>query len=351
MTDERPLAADAATRRRLAVIGGGVMGMATAVAAARLGGERVQVDVYEQHAVGWEGGASIDATRAIRASYGGQEHYSRWVAEVTPMWAALEEEAGRTLFVRSGFAWLSHDPDRVLPVDPEGGAQNAAWSSGRDYLEQGVRVLRGLGLRADLLDAADVRERFPQMADAGVQLALHEPDAGVLYARESVFALRDVALRRGVRIHDGAKLVEVAPTAGGCGLRFADGSSVEADAAVLATNAWTNGLLPGFDRRMPGGPLQCGELPVILIAPRPEEAAAFAPERLPFFVFNDRMFYGSPLTNGAVKLGIGDPWRTIANPEAREPARPEYRAQILEAAMQMLPGLRGATLVQEKTCF
>ena len=42
-----PLSQDRVTRRRIAVIGGGLMGTATAYAAARLGGGAVTVDLCE----------------------------------------------------------------------------------------------------------------------------------------------------------------------------------------------------------------------------------------------------------------------------------------------------------------
>jgi glycine/D-amino acid oxidase-like deaminating enzyme len=38
-------------RRRIAVVGGGLMGMATAYAAARLGGPAVSVDLYEANQI------------------------------------------------------------------------------------------------------------------------------------------------------------------------------------------------------------------------------------------------------------------------------------------------------------
>src|SRR5581483_1326482 len=61
----RPLGAEERTRRRLAVIGGGLVGLATAWAAAQIGGDQIEVDLYEAVAIAHEGG-----TWSLRASAG-----------------------------------------------------------------------------------------------------------------------------------------------------------------------------------------------------------------------------------------------------------------------------------------
>ena len=95
------------TRRRIAVVGGGLMGMATAYAAARLGGGAVRVDLYEANQVGHEAGASIDSTRLFRHAYGEWSHYTRWAAETFPLWLDLERQSGRQLYVKSGSVWAA----------------------------------------------------------------------------------------------------------------------------------------------------------------------------------------------------------------------------------------------------
>src|SRR5438093_13384177 len=94
----RPLDAEQIARRRLAVIGGGLIGTATAYAAARLGGERVRVELYEAATVGHPGGASIDVQRAFRYAYAEQEHYSRWTMATVPLWRDLERQSERAPF-------------------------------------------------------------------------------------------------------------------------------------------------------------------------------------------------------------------------------------------------------------
>src|SRR5436305_1996387 len=91
-----PLPKDLVTRRSIAVVGGGLMGTATAYAAARIGGAAVSVDLYEANQIGHEGGASIDSVRLFRHAYGELSHYTGWAMETFPLWRDLEGQSSRT---------------------------------------------------------------------------------------------------------------------------------------------------------------------------------------------------------------------------------------------------------------
>jgi glycine/D-amino acid oxidase-like deaminating enzyme len=112
-----PLPADQVARRRIAVVGGGLMGTATAYAAARLGGAGVAVDLYEAQQIGYEGAASSDTVRLFRHAYGELAHYTRWAVETFPLWRDLERQSGQTLYVQTGSVWAAHAQQHV-PVPP-----------------------------------------------------------------------------------------------------------------------------------------------------------------------------------------------------------------------------------------
>jgi len=97
-----PLPEDRVTRRRVVVVGGGLMGTATAYAAARVGGGAVSVHLYEANQIGHEGGASIDSARLFRHAYGELSHYTRWAMATFPLWRDLERQSSRTLYVQTG---------------------------------------------------------------------------------------------------------------------------------------------------------------------------------------------------------------------------------------------------------
>src|SRR6266516_2189682 len=66
------------------------------------------------------------------------------------------------------------------------------------------------------------------------------------------------------------RAVEVAPTAAGCGVRFSDGTSIEADVVVLAINGWLTDVLPTI-------PLVVTEQLMHYLVPNPGEPLSSRP--------------------------------------------------------------------------
>lgn len=215
--DETPrayllLAEEQVTRRRIAVVGGGLMGMATAYAAKRLGGGAVSVDLYEANQIGHEGGASIDSSRLFRHAYGEWSHYTSWAAETFPLWRDLERQSGRTLYVKTGSVWAAHADNAA---SPSATARVFASEDPHAFIENSQKALTALGIPNEILDGAEYQRRFPQFASTGVVAAFLDINSGVLFAREAVLALRDVGQRLGVSVHEAKRAVEVAPTPAG----------------------------------------------------------------------------------------------------------------------------------------
>ncbi len=362
----RAMTGESLRRRRVAVIGGGLVGNATACSAARMGGDRVQVDLYEAATVGHEGGASIDVTRVFRHVYGEQAHYSRWNAEAVCRWRELERQSDRTLYRPTGGVWVAHASDRA--ATSSGMERPFSPAEANRLLEVSLRTMRALGLPCEMLDGAELRRRYPQFADDSIAAALFDEEAGILHARDTVLALSEVGERHGVRRHDGMRAVEIAPSADSCGVRFADWSSIEADVVVVAANGWTEALLPGLADRMVVRPsddplwhgsallwhqrgIQVTEQPLFYFAPPASVGDEFSPGRFPVFLFVNARVYGLPAHQGAVKAANNDPSRVLERPEARRLASQAYRDQLYGFLVGQFPGLRDAALMQERVCF
>jgi glycine/D-amino acid oxidase-like deaminating enzyme len=337
-----PLPDDQIRRRRIAVVGGGLMGTATAYAAARIGGPHVQVDLYEAQQIGHEGAASTDSTRLFRHAYGALPHYTRWAAETFSLWQDLERQSRRTLYAPTGSLWAAHAESSTSDLHARERAFGADEPLG--FIAASQKAMTALGVPNEILDGREYLRRFPQFSDTGVVAALWDVNSALLFAREVLLALDDVSRRLGVTVYERKRAVEVAPTPAGCAVRFADGTSIEADVVVLAINGWTADVLPDIR-------LILTEQALHYVVPNPAVAHEFEVGRMPFCSWAGNGIWVFPANHGAVKIGDNYPTRTLRHPSERSMPDAAFRERVLALAIEQMPDLRDATLVQERACF
>jgi sarcosine oxidase len=202
------------------VVGGGVMGAATARAVARAGRTVV---LFEQFRVGHTRGSSHGASRIFRFSY----HDPRYVAmamEALPLWRELEEESGRSLLTVTG-----------------------GLDTGKD-LEAHARALEDNGATFEWLDGREVRSRYPALTLDATASALYQPDAGYVAAEPAWSALAASAAAHGAEVREGVRAEGLAEADGGAEVR-AGGETLRADVVVVTAGGWARLLLRniGFD--------------------------------------------------------------------------------------------------------
>jgi sarcosine oxidase len=181
---------------RVAVVGAGVNGLATAYELSRLGHEVV---VYEQFAVGHANGSSHGRSRIFRLAY------------AEPEWVQLAQEA-----FEGWRCWEREFGERLLELD-------GLLEIVRDLGESSGPTLQRLGVPWEQLDGEEVERRFPVCVPEG-SFAMFQPDAGIARADRALAALaRDLDVRE-------RTVVE----------RLAD---VDADAVVCAAGSWARELL------------------------------------------------------------------------------------------------------------
>ena len=196
----------------VAVVGAGVMGLATARALARGGHDVV---LLEQFRFGHARGSSHGSSRVFRLAYYEPE-WVRFAREALSLWRELEVETGGRLLELPGSLDLGGDAEALGACLDECGAAH------------------------EVLDAAEVERRFGLSAESGP--AVLQPDGGVVYAERALEALLASA-----RVH-GARLVEetkaVALEQDGEAVRvLTAGGVVIARAAVVTAGAWARELL------------------------------------------------------------------------------------------------------------
>jgi sarcosine oxidase len=220
------------------IIGGGLMGAASAWALAR---RSVPVLLVEQFAPGHRNGSSHGSARIVRRAYR------------DPLYVAL---TGRAFDL-----WDQLDPSLIRRT---GGID---FGERRDVPAIAAE-LAAADVPHDVLSAAAAADRWPGMRFTGE--VLFHPQAGTLDADAAVARLLRVATEHGADVRHGTSVVSLAPAGDAAELTLSDGSALRARAVVVAAGAWLPELLGGlvelpplhvteqpvfhFPRRDPGEP-------------------------------------------------------------------------------------------------
>jgi sarcosine oxidase len=187
----------------VAVVGAGVMGLATARALAQAGRDVV---VLEQFAPGNDRGSSHGGSRIIRLSYP-DVRWVRLAQESYPLWRELEAEGGRALLELHGTLDLG------------------GWGANRD-------ALAACGIGFEVLDGAELASRFPIRLESGTT-GLFQEDGGIVYADRALAALLGSARANGAVVRESVRveaLEEEADSVTVAGMR--------ARAVVVTAGAW-----------------------------------------------------------------------------------------------------------------
>lgn len=201
------------------VVGGGVMGAATAWQLARRGR---QVVLLERFGRGHTWGASHGASRIYRNTYARAE-YLDLVQEAFDLWRVLEDEApavGELLTITGGVSQGSLASREVADA----------------FVERGIPH--------EWLSAADAHARWPGLAFEGD--VLHETStAGRLHADRAVEAFLQAATAAGAHVLHETPVRAVEEAADGVRV-VTDAVTWHATSAVVAVGAWTSELLAGI---------------------------------------------------------------------------------------------------------
>ena len=274
--------------------------------------------------------SSTDRSKVIRMDYGADEELSRLAQEAMAGWESWNRECfPRPLFHRTGFLLLSRSPLEA------GGFE---WESLRSLARRGIPVHR--------LDAEALRQRFPAWNAHRYPEAVLSPTAGWAESGEVVTQLAAAAVREGVHVVDAA-VQEVRSVGGRAeGVRLDGGAVVDGDAVIVATGAWTAGLVPEL-----APVFRPSAMPVLLF--RPLDPGPFQSGRFPVWGadISRTGWYGFPVgDDGILKMGhhgpgrVGDPLRP-----GRVPREWEERARTF--LRESLPDLADAPLAGSRVCF
>jgi sarcosine oxidase len=193
----------------VAVVGAGVMGLASARALAQRGDD---VTVYEQFELGHHRGSSHGASRIFRLSY----LEDRWIAlaqRAYELWRELERESGAQLLKLNG----------LLDAEANPAARVAAFERH--------------GIAHEVLEPEQIAQRFNIAVDRPL---VFSPDAGITLAAEAQRAFESSARAAGATILEHSPVESL--------------DNVDADVVVVTAGGWAPKLLEAAGIEVPATP-------------------------------------------------------------------------------------------------
>jgi glycine/D-amino acid oxidase-like deaminating enzyme len=218
------------------------------------------------------------------------------------------------------------------------GALIGVSTSMRSKLEATVARQRAVGVRAEVLDPADLTRLEPRIDPASIGAVVYEPDSGYGDPTAVTNGYADAARRRGVRIEQGAEVVGIR-SAGDrvVGVDTAGGDAIDAPNVVNAAGLWSPlvARLAGVEL-----PIIIGRHPVFVV----ERDAGFG---RPHLVYLDLAggSYARPETGGLTLTG------SLTDDETQHPMEPETlgadvslteATDVLERTARAIPRLADA---------
>jgi sarcosine oxidase len=309
------------------VLGLGGMGSAAAYRLARRG---LRVLGLDRFAPVHNQGSSHGGSRITRQAYFEDPAYVPLLLRAEELWHEVEFDSGRHVLHTTGGLMVGRADSRTVA----GSLESA----------------RRWGLPHEMLDAADIRRRFPTMAPDEDEIALYEAKAGLVVPEASVAAHLLLAARAGAELHHEEPVVRWESLPGG-GVRVHSADRVyTAGQLVICPGAWAPELLADL-----GVPFAVTRQVQFWFTPR-GGVADFAEGRHPIYIWeaeNGRQFYGFPVhaeAQDGVKLAFFRGGRPCTPDTIDRTVHPDEIQDMAEFANARVPRVAG-TFRRAATCL
>jgi sarcosine oxidase len=208
------------------VIGLGAMGSASTYQLAKRGVKVLGIDRYAPpHKLGSTHGSA----RIMRLAIGEGAHYTPLSKRSYELFREIEGEAQTKLLDVTGMLTISSvDKEKIVP---EG-----------DFFGNTVSAALKYDVRHDVLDADDIRRRFPQFKVRDDEKGYYEYDAGYLRPEQCVRAQLMLAGKFGASISTNEVVENISATESGVTIRT-DHRVCKAQQVVVAAGPWISELL------------------------------------------------------------------------------------------------------------
>ncbi|HJZ97361.1 MAG TPA: N-methyl-L-tryptophan oxidase [Candidatus Solibacter sp.] len=248
------------------VLGVGGMGSATVHELARRGRKVLGI---EQFHIGHDQGSSHGVNRIIRLAYAESPAYVPLLRRAYQLWRELEFRARERLLMITG----------GLDVGPADGV----------IVPGSVRSCEEHCIPHEVLDAAEVRRRFPGFQLPAPLVAVHQVDAGFVLSERAILANVAMAQELGAEVHACEPVVAWGPEGNGVAVHT-ERDTYRATRLVITAGAWVGQAVPELSH------LAVPERQV-LIWTQPLRPELFEPGAFPIFNFEaeEGRLYGFPV--------------------------------------------------------
>ncbi|MDE2777340.1 MAG: N-methyl-L-tryptophan oxidase [Chloroflexota bacterium] len=309
------------------VIGAGAMGSAAAYYLSKRG---QRVLLLEQFEIDHRKGSSYGYSRIIRYSYDHSE-YVELMKDTFPLWFALEDELGETLYHQTGGISFGPADDKSLQAT--------------------IKALESGGIDYELLSIEDAQERFPQFRFWSDFKVLYQPDSGFITASKAVRGHITLARQLGAVVKESAPVDQIQVNSNSVDL-FAAGERYSASHLIVTAGSWARSLLQETGLDLPLTTLRCQ-----LNFMSPADWRPYESERCPVWGahVSDRFretVYGIPAHDGSgFKIAFH------GGAAARHPSEIDYspdanNVEALRPFMQAhIPGIADSPARESRICL
>jgi len=303
------------------VIGGGIIGAATAYYLAKDG---KRVCLVERDQCPSPRAASTDRVKVFRQAYT-DDFYVRLAGDSLPLWKELEQESKQQIVIPTGLVLASHKEDSL---------------ESKSY-DSMVRC----GVAAERWDTQQASSRYPQLKMDSFAYAIYEPGAAMLLSERATSTYLDLAREAGVEILDDTEiigfeikndLIEAAVTE--------SGERIECHAALVAAGAWSRVLVPFLTAL-----LKVTRQEVVYL--NPPSIENYSPGRFPVFIDFETGYYLLPSFEDRVKIANHIPTEEVGQGLPMGKVSDGFVEKCREYLGNVLPGLQQSPTADTRICF
>ncbi|MDH4616184.1 N-methyl-L-tryptophan oxidase [Brevibacillus sp. AY1] len=294
------------------VLGVGSMGMAAGAFIAKQGASVLLLDAFDPP---HHQGSHHGDTRMIRHAYGEGKKYVPLVLHAQKLWHQLEEETGERLFENTGVLGLG--------------------KSDSPFLIEEIASSKEFSLPLEILEAAEVRKRWPGIRIEDDLIGAFEPNSGLLYSEACISAYRRVAQQHGAELCMNTRANRITYHADGVTVHTEKGD-FQADRLIVTAGAWTGLLLRDLDI-----PLQPFRKTAVWYE---ADEALYGLGSFPSYFMDlpGERFYGFPSIQGSgLKIGSHDAGRIVDPDEVNREfgSQPDDEGDLALMVERFFPGV------------